>query len=227
MDMEMDELVAEFVTTTGKRPSEYRHGWNIAPTDPVVVVRERDGERQLETVRWGIVSPSSPTFGGGKPVINARIETVATNGLFKGAFTSHRCIVPATGYYEWQQQDDGRQPYFVREPGQSLAMAGIIRAWADTSKSEEDPNRWRLSMAIITRDSHKAPGEVHDRMPTCLTPDAYDDWLGDHLSNDDRLKLLDRTSLEVADDMDFYPVSRSVNSVKNDGPELIQPLGKL
>jgi putative SOS response-associated peptidase YedK len=79
-------------------------------------------------------------------------------------------------------------------------------------------------MAIITRDAHVAPGEVHDRMPACLTPDTYDDWLGDHLSTEEVLKLLDFTSLEVANQLSYYPVSKAVNSVKNDGPQLIEEL---
>jgi putative SOS response-associated peptidase YedK len=170
------------------------------------------------------VSPSSPTFGGGKPVINARIETVASNGLFRGAFASRRCLVPATGYYEWQLQAGGKQPYFVHEPDADLAMAGVVGAWPDRTKPPNDPNRWKLSVAVITRDAHVAPGEVHDRMPACLSQDAYDDWLGDHLGTDELLKLLDRESLQVAHQLTYFAVSKAVNSVKNNGPELIEAL---
>ncbi len=201
--------------------------WNVAPTDLVPVVRERHGKRQVAAVRWGFVSPSAPVFGGGKPIINARIETVATNNLFRNGFRSHRCIVPAAGYYEWQLQAQGKQPFFVHEPDADIAMAGILNAWVDKGKPEDDPGRWRLSMAIITRDAHVAPGEVHDRMPACLTSDSYDDWLGDHLAADDLVRLLDRSSFEVAHELTYYPVSRAVNaSGKNklDRPELVEPL---
>ena len=221
---ETDDLIQEFVAETGRSPYEWRPSWNVAPTDPVPVVREHDGKRVVDVVRWGIVSPTSPTFGGGKPVINARIETVATNGLFKNGFAAHRCIVPAQGYYEWQLQADGKQPFFVHEPGIDLAMAGIIRGWADKSKAEDDPDRWRLSMAIITRDAHAAPGDVHDRMPAFVAPEEYDDWLGDRLSTDELLRMLDYTSLEVAKQLDYFPVAKTVNSVKNDGPHLVEPI---
>ncbi len=227
MDKETDQLIEEFTVTTGKPFTEWRPSWNVAPTDQVPVVRERAGKRELAAVRWGVVPPSSPTFGGGKPIINARIETVATNGLFKGGFLSHRCIVPATGYYEWQLREGGKQPYFVNEPGVDLAMAGLIRAWADRSKAKDDPEYWRLSMAIITLNAHVAPGEVHDRMPAFVTPDSYDDWLGDHLDVDDLLKLLNRSSLEVADQLSTFPVSKAVNAPgknKNDGPQLVEPI---
>ena len=121
-------------------------------------------------------------------------------------------------------QEGGKQPYFVHEPDRDIAMAGIIRPWADKTKPRDDPDRWRLAMAIITRDAHVAPGEVHDRMPACLTPDAYDDWLGDRLSVDEVWRMLDFTSLEVANQLTYYPVSKAVNSVKNDGPELVEAL---
>jgi len=205
-------------------PDDTPTSFNVAPTSDVRVVREHHGERTLVPVRWGMVAPRAPKFGGGKPVINARIESVASNGLFKGPFTSHRCIVPANGYYEWQQREDGKQPYYIVDPQRPIAMAGVIRAWSDPTSDSDDPDRWRLSMAIITRDAHVAPGEVHDRMPACLTPDVYDQWLGDGLSSDELLQLLDFSSLEVASQLTNYEVSRQVNSVKNDDPQLIQPL---
>jgi putative SOS response-associated peptidase YedK len=81
-------------------------------------------------------------------------------------------------------------------------------------------------MAIITMDAHVAPGEVHDRMPAFLTPHSYDDWLGDHLSGEDLLRLIDGTSHELAHDLEYHPVSRAVNSVKNDGPQLVEAVAE-
>ncbi|NQX13806.1 SOS response-associated peptidase [Microbacteriaceae bacterium VKM Ac-2855] len=200
--------------------------YNVAPTDPIPVVRDRHGEREMPLVRWGFVPAYAKDFVKQRPQpINARIETVATSGMFRKAFSKARCIIPAAGYYEWTVTETGKQPYYVHQPDAGLAMAGIVSAWPDPSKTEDDPDKWRLSAAIITRDAHVAPGEVHDRMPACLTPDAYDDWLGDHLDTEQLQTLLDRESLAVAHDLGYYAVSRDVNSVRNNGPQLIEPIG--
>lgn len=199
--------------------------YNVAPTDPIPAVRLRHGEREMPLVRWGFVPSYAKDFEKQRPQpINARMETVASSGMFRRAFAKARCIIPAAGYYEWTVTETGKQPYFIHQPDAGLAMAGIISAWPDPSKAEDDPAKWRLSAAIITRDAHVAPGEVHDRMPACLTPDAYDDWLGDHLDPEQLTKLLDRESLAVAHDLTHYAVDRAVNSVRNNGPELIEPL---
>src|SRR3954447_4891315 len=104
-----------------------------------------------------------------------------------------------------------------------LPWRGIVGAGPDPTKAEDDPDRWQLSMAVITRDAHVAPGEVHDRMPACLTPDAFDVWLGDDRSPEELLAMLDETSLTVAGQLTHYEVPRAVNSVRNDGPQLIEP----
>jgi putative SOS response-associated peptidase YedK len=198
--------------------------YNVAPTNPVAAVREWKGERHMETPRWGFVPSFYKAFEQRPQPINARIETVATSGMFRKAFANSRCIIPARGYYEWQVREDGKQPFFISDPDAALAMAGVMTAWRDPAKAGDDPDRWRLSVAIITRDAHVAPGEVHDRMPACLTPDAYDDWLGDHLTADQLLSLLDTSSTRVAHELTHWEVSREVNSVRNNGPHLLEPL---
>jgi putative SOS response-associated peptidase YedK len=223
MNKETDDLIQEYVARGGDF-HDWRPSHNVAPTTTVPVVRLHEGEREVTGVRWGIVSPSSPTFGGGKPIINARIETVASNRLFSGPFEQHRCIVPALGYYEWRTTPEGKQPYFITKPDGDVAMAGIIRPWLDRSAPADDPARWRLSMAIITLDAHVAPGEVHDRMPAFLTADSIDDWLGDHLDSADRIDLLQLSSRQVASDLGYHPVSKAVNSVRNDSPQLVEPI---
>ncbi|WP_210505932.1 SOS response-associated peptidase [Naasia sp. SYSU D00057] len=214
----VSDLLPDLLGDFGPLPDDY----NVAPTEDVPILRARHGERQLVPASWGFKA----AWMGEKQKrpINARIETVATSGMWRKAFAQARCIVPALGYYEWTVTPTGKQPHFIHDPDHALAMAGVVGVWPDPTKPEDAPDRWRLSMAIVTRDAHVAPGEVHDRMPACLTPDAYDDWLGDDLSPDDLVHLLDDSSLRVAGELTHYEVSRAVNSVRNDGPELIQPL---
>jgi putative SOS response-associated peptidase YedK len=203
--------------------------YNVAPTQDVPVAREVGGERFIDSVRWGMVAPYAKEFGG-KPTINARLETVATNGMFKGPFEHARCVVPALGYYEWQEQADGKQPFFVHHPKEPLALAGIVRTWHDPKLPKGDPEGIKLSMAIITMDAHVTPGEVHDREPAFLVPEAIGDWLGEGLDADQLTQLLLSSADAIADELTYYPVSRSVNKVQkskgvpNDGPELIEPI---
>ena len=214
------DLLPELLGGLGGLPDDY----NVAPTALVPVVRDRHGARMLPEVKWGFL-PSSAADPKHKPQpINARIETVATSGMFKRAFARSRCIVPALGYYEWVVTPTGKQPHYIHAPEAGLAMAGVLSAWADRSKAADDPDRWLISMAIITRDAHVAPGEVHDRMPACLSPEGYAAWLAEDATSSDLLDLLESESLEVAHTLQHYEVSRDANSVRNNGPTLIHPL---
>jgi len=214
------ELLPDLLAGLPDLPDDF----NVAPTTAVPVVRQRHGERELPRARWGLTPSWYPDLTKRPQPINARIETVATNGMFRRPFAQARCIVPALGYYEWVVTETGKQPHFVHQPEAALAMAGVMSAWPDPSKADDDPDKWVLSMSIITRDAHVAPGEVHDRMPACLAPDSYDDWLGDHLGTAELLELLDRDSHELAHDLTHHPVSRDANSVRNTGPQLIEPV---
>jgi putative SOS response-associated peptidase YedK len=153
-----------------------------------------------------------------------RIETVATSGMFRSAFAKHRVLVPASGYIEWTITETGKQPHYIYDPDAGLAMAGVLSFWPDPDKAEDDPDKWRETVAIITRDSHVAPGEVHDRMPALISPAAYDDWLGNHLTGDDLMTMLERESHSAAGNLTHYEVSRDINNVRNNNEQLIEPL---
>jgi putative SOS response-associated peptidase YedK len=229
----LPELVGELAVRTehvdadtGVVSTGLVENYNVAPSTPISAVREFRGQREMPDIQWGFVPSWAKDFRKQRPQpINARIETVATSGMFKRAFATNRCIVPAQGYYEWVVREDGKEPHYVHHPAGALAMAGVVSAWPDPAKPEGDPDKWRLSLAIVTRDAHVAPGEVHDRMPAFLTPDGYDEWLGAGSDTDALLALLDRESLVVAADLTQYEVSRAVNNVRNEGRDLIVPVG--
>lgn len=194
INKETNDMPEEIVEAHGPAAlHEWQKYWppnyNVAPTQQVPVAAEIAGERGIESVRWGMVAPFAKEFAG-KPTINARIETVSSNGMFKKPFQDHRVVVPALGYYEWQQREDGKQPFFVSLPDRApLALAGIVREWHDPSKPKDDPDRIKLSMAIITMDAHAVPGEVHDREPAMLIPEAVEEWLSADLNDDQRIQL--------------------------------------
>ena len=232
MDSETDALIAEFVAAGG-RAADWAPDFSVAPTDAAPIVREHRHddalEREIELASWGF-RPSWAKGKGPSP-INARLETVASNGLFRGAFAKQRAIVPMRGYYEWTEAEaDGKTikiPHFIHGAGELLAAAGIY-----TVRKVDD--EWVVSMAIITREARDASGEVHDRMPVFLTPDTWGDWtspakLDKPDEKQELVAMLDRASLAVASTITTYPVSKRVNNVRDtsvakDDPSLIAPL---
>ncbi|MGS0687432.1 SOS response-associated peptidase [Nakamurella sp. GG22] len=208
--------------------------WNIAPTDPVRVVLERrprgeqGGEeeappvRQLRTVRWGLVPSWSKDRKGAARLINARQETVTVKPAFKTAAARRRCLVPANGYYEWQKTADGKIPYFLHDADHDLlAFAGLYELWPDPSLPDDHPEKWLWTCTVITRQATDTLGEIHDRCPVLVPADLRDQWL-DCSSGDAAVarRLLDGLPEPV---LQPRRVSTAVNSVRNDGPELIEP----
>lgn len=196
--------------------SNFPPRYNIAPTDqiPIVRVDPRDHTRELAMVRWGLI----PFWMKEKPKvphINARAETVHKLPLFREAFARRRCLIPATGFYEWQKRADGKQPYrFVRKDLEPFAFAGI---WEYAKLDGEAI----LSAAIIVGEPNPLSAAVHDRMPVILMPDDYDAWLAKETPIEGVRALLKPYDAEL---MKAYAVSRVVNSVKNDTEACIEPV---
>jgi putative SOS response-associated peptidase YedK len=194
--------------------SNFPPRYNVAPTDPIPIIRidPRDGERELAMARWGLI----PFWMKEKPKvphINARAETVPKLPLFREAFAKRRCLIPATGFFEWQARADGKQPYrFVRKDLEPFAFAGI---WEFARIGGEEI----LSAAIIVGEPNPLVGAIHDRIPVMLLPEDYDRWLEPDADVDTL-----RGMLRPCDEglMRSYPVSRAVNSVKNDTEECVQ-----
>lgn len=194
--------------------------YNIAPTQPIPIIRRAvDGDRELAIVRWGLVPYWSPGPKEQKgDMINARAETVSTKPAFRDAFRRRRCIIPATGFYEWRPEGKGKQPYAInRRDGQPMAFAGLWERW----KSQET-NEVMESTTIIVTDANEALAPIHDRMPVILLDEAeIENWL-DPATPPDALKDLLRPC--PADVLVTYPVSRRVSSPANDDPQLIDPI---
>jgi putative SOS response-associated peptidase YedK len=192
--------------------------YNCAPTDPLTVVLERDGGRSVETHRWGLIPAwaASPSEGG--RMINARVETAASSPAFRVAFRRRRCIVPADGFYEWQRIDRLRQPYLIRRPsGEPLSMAGLWSLWPDPATGD-----WVLSCAVVTTAADERMAGLHDRMPALLDPSMWDPWLDPTLTDPAALRGL--LAQAPAGALELVAVSTLVNSVRNEGPALIEPV---
>jgi len=199
--------------------------WNLAPTDPVriVVEREQDDQvrRSLRVARWGLVPGWAKDPSVGSRMINARVETLTTKPAFRKAAASRRCLVPAEGYYEWQEQ-----PFWIHPAdGGPLAFAGLYEFWRDRERADDDPLRWLVTMTIVTGGAptnDPALAAIHDRRPVILDPSRWGLWLDPATSDPDTvLDLLH----DPAPSLVATPVSTQVNKVGTDGPQLIEPTG--
>jgi putative SOS response-associated peptidase YedK len=223
-------LAAEFdaVDTTGEDAP--RPDYNVAPTKQVVSVvtrhpRDAEGtpdpdhtERSLRMMRWGLIPHWAKTKSIGSKMINARADTAGTKPAFRTSVAKRRCLLPADGWFEWRRDAGGKQPFFMTRPdGESLALAGLWSTWRDP---EADPDAPPLvTCAVLTTDAVGQLASVHDRMPLLLGPDDWATWLDP--DNDDVSGLLVPPTQSLVDLLELRPVSDAVNSVRNNGPELL------
>lgn len=222
--------MAEF-EVTGAPPPALPPDYNVAPTKQVYTVVDRpvaehEFQRSLEVMKWGLVPSWAKDPAIGSRMINARLESIAKKPAFRSAWRRRRALIPADGFYEWYapaQQGTARprkQPYFIhRSDGKPLAMAGIFEFWRPRDAEPQDP--WLRTMAIITTDSSGPMAHIHDRMPVLVDPRHWQAWLDPEFP-DDPSDLLDPP--QSAGALEAYPVSTAVNSVRNNGPELLDPL---
>jgi len=159
----------DYLETPAFPPRRY-----VAPGSPIAIVRQAESARHFALVRWGFVPAWAKEVKPGKPLINARGETVADKPSFRNAFKRRRCLIPADGFYEWQGDVPGqKQAYFIRRPDDGLfAFAGLWEHWMGPDGSELETG------LIITTDPNRPVAAIHDRMPVVIMPEDFDTWLG-------------------------------------------------
>ena len=196
--------------------------WNVAPQSDVPVVHEtRDGERVVTLMRWGLLPHWARDPALAHKLNNARAEGVFDKPSFRQAIRRRRCLLPASGFYEWQATPGGKQPWYItRRDGAPMAMAGLFEAWR---ASEADP--WRLTCCVITTEPNALMAPLHDRMPVLLDPHDWAHWLDRGQHDPATLAPLLTPSDPAA--LQAWPVSRSVNRGSAEGAELIQPIPTL
>jgi putative SOS response-associated peptidase YedK len=190
--------------------------YNVAPTQPVPIVRLAEGRRSFALVRWGLIpawvkDPRTLTL-----LINARGESVIDKPAFRNAMRRRRCLFPADGFYEWRQEGRARRPFFVRpKSGGPIAFAGLWETWMGPNGEEMD------TAAIVTTRANRALAAIHERMPVVVPPDAFDFWLDGSKVDAETASAIIAPAPEQL--LETYEISPAVNHVANDSPELVMP----
>jgi putative SOS response-associated peptidase YedK len=190
--------------------------YNVAPTQPIAIVRLVDGKREFALVRWGLLPPWVKEPKSFTLLINARGESVLDKPAFRNAMRRRRCLIPADGFYEWKRSGArGKQPYFVRQKsGAPFAFAGLWESWMGPNGEELE------TAAIVTTSANRTLAPIHERMPVILPPEAHDLWLDNAAADAETAASL---IVPAPDELlDAIPVSDAVNKVANDNPQLVE-----
>ena len=204
----------------GESSVEFEPRFNVAPTDAVPAVRRDEaGERELGRLRWGLVPGRWAEQRSGRPLINARAESLATQPAFAESFRERRCLIPADGFFEWRSDDTGKTPVWItRADGELFAFAGL---WAALpAKASGGAGEMLHSCAIVTCAPNELIRPIHDRMPVILDPELEAAWLEPELAEDELLELVRPLAADLLLAQD---VSDAVNDVREDGPHVIEP----
>jgi putative SOS response-associated peptidase YedK len=189
--------------------------FNVAPTQPIAIVRLMEGKRQFALVRWGLLPSWVKDPKNFSLLINARGESVMDKPAFEAAMKRRRCLVPADGFYEWKTIGTRKQPYFVRaKSGAPLAFAGLWETWTGPNGEEME------TAAIVTTRANRMLADIHDRMPVVVPPDAFDLWLNCAAVDAETASTLIAPAPENL--LEVYEVSSAVNRTANDNPQLVE-----
>ena len=216
----LTDIAEEFGTNTAPEKT-LPADWNIKPTQEIYIIKNQ----RIEIASWGLIAPWSKTMPDAvksqSQAINARSETVHEKPTFRNAFRRSRCLVPASGYYEWATelgQYKTKQPVYIsRDDNHLLAFAGIYDRWISPQGEIKD------SVAIITRDAVNELAKVHNRMPLFLPRDRWKDWMNPNLQDLNVIRALMNVA-KPDEHLRYWPVADLVNSIRNNGAELISPI---
>ena len=223
--MGAEEIVTAFSLDGSTVDHSLPLNWNIAPTNEIYIIKSEAQKKILDSASWGMIAPWQKNFTDARAsqshAINARSESIHEKPTFRSAFRTTRCLIPATGYYEWATElgrYKTKQPFYISsDDGSSLAIAGIWNTWRSPS------GKSMQSASIITRDAVGELATIHHRMPVMMPRDRWNDWLD--IREHDLNELLDLMKVPKPDaHLHPVPVSDAVNKVANNGPELAIPI---
>ncbi len=214
LDSPVDIIVNEFSV---ERPSfNLKKSFNVSPSQTILVLIS-DSKRRLIPCRWGYIPSWSKDESIGNRMINARAETITKKPSFKNAFKKRRCLIIADGFYEWQRRENTKSPFFIHlKSNRPFGLAGLYNVWTSPDGTP------LCTCTIVTTEANRILREVHGRMPAIISKKKYDVWLDPAIN--DSSELLPLLQPYPADEIEFFEVSKRVNSPKNDSPENIEPL---
>ena len=196
--------------------ADWRVRYNIAPGQDIAIVRDMGTARELTWARWGLVPHWSKEEKPKYSTINARAETLSEKPAYREPFKRKRCLIPASGFYEWQQTEGKKTPYLIRRPkGGLMAFAGLWDHWEKKGEGFD-------SCTIIVTQANRAMQALHERMPVLLESDQFQTWLNPESQNREELEPLLKP---FAGALEMFPVSRYVNSPTHDDIRCIEPSG--
>jgi len=207
----MEQMEVDIISEINQREPQY----NIAPTQKAPVLVHGEAGYHVRAYRWGLVPHWSKDLKFGAKTINARADTVATKPSFREAFKKRRCLVPASGYFEWKGVSPNKQPYFIHDPaGDLLMFAGLWDCWRESPEAE-----WVHTYTVITGEPGKVSGDIHDRQPVILPPDLWEVWAEGTPADA-------QSVLAVVPEVDlvYHPVPKAVGNPRSQGPELVEPI---
>ena len=191
--------------------------YNIAPTQEVLVIRQNGGgSRYAGMLRWGLIPHWAKDPAIGNKMINARSETAHEKPSFRNPIRYHRCLIPASGFVEWLQENGRKQPWYIhRKDGDLLAFAGIWDSWKGAEGTIE-------SCSILTTAANTLVAKIHDRMPVILSASEYDQWLDRQITETQQLEAL--YAPFPSDLLEAIPISTNINNPRHDSPDCLEPL---
>jgi putative SOS response-associated peptidase YedK len=212
----LDELKGIF--PIDKAACEAIANYNVAPSQEILAIAKYEGQNWLVKFHWGLVPFWAKDISIGTRMINARLESIAEKPSFRSAFKKRRCLILADGFYEWKGEKGRKQPMFITLPDhKSFAFAGLWETW-----NKDDRDSSYKSCTIITTQAGESIREIHHRMPVILKPQVYGSWLDPENQNVAELGRLLKS--EIVTELVSYPVSKHVNSTRNNDPSCIEPI---
>lgn len=207
----MDRLGVDIVSEINQRDDQF----NVAPTHRAPVLAAGQHGVEVKALRWGLIPSWAKDEKIGARTINARADTIASKPAFRAAFKRRRCLVPASGYFEWTGDAGHKQPWFIHAPdNELLVFAGLWEAWRPSEQAE-----WLRTFTVVTGEPGEVSKDIHDRQPVVLPPETWSDWLTG--TPEEAAAVL---GLAHQPDLMFHPVAKAVGSPRSNGPELVEPI---